>query len=590
MRQQLTDLRAAMAREGVAWYLVPTDDFHSSEYVGDYFKCRKYLSGFTGSAGTLLVGPDWAGLWTDGRYFLQAAQQLEGSGIELMKMGETGVPTLEKAVAERLAGGVLGFDGRTVNVRLFRMLEKAARTAGGSIRSDLDLAGDVWPDRPAMSAEPVFELPLTACGRSRADKLAEVRAALRSNGADVLVMSSLMDVNWLMNIRGNDVARTPVALSFAAVTPDDCILFIHKRALGDQVRAALEQDGVTIRPYGEVYAWMQTIPEGSTLQMNLAVVNSAMLRSVPEDVTVLDKEDPTTLPKAMKNAVEAANMRIAHVKDGAAVTRFMRWLKLNAGRVPMDEISVADQLETYRAQQENYLGPSFDPIMAWGPHGAIVHYSATEESCIAVEPRSFLLADTGGHYLEGTTDITRTFAMGPLTEEEKRLYTLVLKGQLRLGNARFRYGLNGANLDYLAREPLWAEGLDYNHGTGHGVGYILSVHEGPQRIHWRSHQSPAMEPGMITSNEPGVYLEGKFGVRLENLVLCVEDGTTEYGRFLRFEDLTMVPWDLDAVDVSLLNSDERRWLNDYHRTVREALLPLLPEEERGWLCEATRAV
>lgn len=589
MRQQLIDLRAAMAAAGVDWYLVPTDDFHSSEYVGDYFKCRKYLSGFTGSAGTLLVSADWAGLWTDGRYFLQAGQQLAGSGIDLMKMGEKDVPTLTEYIAGN-ACGVLGFDGRTVNVRLYRELEQAAAKAGAAINSGLDLVDQVWADRPALSAEPVFELPLSACGKARADKLADVRAKLRENGTDVLVMSSLMDVNWLLNIRGGDVACTPVVLSFAAVTADQCCLFINEATLSDEIKAGLAADGVTLCPYGAVYDYVKAIPAGSKLQMNLGVVNSAMLASVPEGVEVVDLPDPTNLPKSAKNAVEVANMRVAHIKDGVAVTRLMYWLKHNAGKVPMDEISVAKKLESFREEQEAYLGPSFSPIIAWGPHGAIVHYSATEESNIPVQPSSFLLADTGGHYMEGTTDITRTFAMGPLTEEERKLYTLVLKGHLRLGAAKFKQGVTGQNLDYLAREALWQEGYDYNHGTGHGVGYILSVHEGPQGIHWGRRNTTALEEGMITSDEPGVYLEGKFGVRLENLVVCVDAGTTAFGHFLKFEYLTMVPWDLDAVVPELLTAEEKQWLNDYHADVCVKLLPRMPEEERDWLRWATHAI
>ena len=589
MRQQLTDLRAAMAEAGIAWYLVPTDDFHSSEYVGDYFKGRTYLSGFTGSAGTPLVGMDWAGLWTDGRYFLQAAEQLRDSGIELMRMGEKDVPTLTEYVKEHVRQS-LGFDGRTVNVRLYRELEDAVRASGASIESGIDLVDRVWSDRPALSAEKAFELPLEVCGRSRAEKLRDVRASLGKNGADVLVMSSLMDVNWLLNIRGADVECTPVVLSFALVTQSECRLYINAATLDDALRASLEQDGVTICRYDAVYGDVKAIPAGSRLQMNLGVVNASLLRSVPEGVEVVDLPDPTNLPKAAKNEVEVANMRLAHVKDGVAVTRLMYYLKHNAGKVPMTEISVAETLEGFRREQEHYLGPSFSPIIAWGPHGAIVHYSATEETNIPVQPSSFLLADTGGHYLEGTTDITRTFAMGETTDEEKKLYTLVLKGHLRLGAARFRKGVTGQNLDYLAREALWQEGLDYNHGTGHGVGYLLSVHEGPQGIHWARKNATPFEAGMITSDEPGIYLEGKFGVRLENLVVCVDAGTTEYGQFLKFEYLTMVPWDLDAVVPGMLSSEERAWLNDYHAQVRDTLLPLLPEEERDWLRYATRAI
>ncbi len=591
MRQALTNLRAAMAKAGVDWYLVPTDDFHASEYVGDYFKCRAYVSGFTGSAGTLLIGRDWAGLWTDGRYFLQAAAQLENSGIELMKIGEPDVPTLLEAVKARVNGGVLGMDGRTVNVKLFNALKDAAKEAGGSLRSDLDLVDEIWPDRPALSAEKVFELPLSACGQSRADKLALVRKALAENGADTLVMASLMDVCWLMNLRGGDVECTPVVLSFCAVTKDACVLFINEATLSQEIRDHLSADGVSIQPYGDVYAYLRALPKGGKLQMNLGVVNSAMLQSVPEGVTVLDLPDPTNLPKARKNATEVANMRLAHIKDGVAVTRFMRWLKMNVGKTPMDEISVAEKLEEFRGEQENYLGPSFSPIMAYGPHGAIVHYSATEDTNATIQPASFLLSDTGGHYLEGTTDITRTYALGKLSAEEKRMYTLVLKGHLHLGAARFKYGCTGANLDYLAREPLWMENMDYNHGTGHGVGYVLSVHEGPQRIHWSTRtKGTALEPGMITSDEPGVYLEGRFGVRLENLIVCVEGETNAYGRFLHFDYLTMVPWDLDAIVPEMLNEDEKRWLNDYHRQVRETLSPRMTAEEQAWLKNATRAI
>lgn len=592
MRKTLIALRQAMAHKGVDWYLIPTDDFHSSEYVGAYFMCRKYVSGFTGSAGTLLVSQTWAGLWTDGRYFLQAAQQLEGSGIELMKSGEPDVPKLTDYLQQHLQGGVLGFDGRTINGKLYRTLEETAGKSGGHVNGQMDLVGEIWSDRPALSAEPAYELEVRYAGRTRADKLREVREALAKNGADLLVLSSLMDVCWLLNLRGGDVACTPVMLSYMAVTAQEAVLFVNEQVLNEEIKAHLAADGVTLRPYGSIEAYVAAIPSGKTVQMNLSVVNSAILSSVPQGVKVLDREDPTNLPKAIKNPVEVANMRAAHVKDGVAVTRLMYWLKQNVGRLPMDELSIADQLELFREEQEHYIGPSFSPIIAYGAHGAIVHYGATPDSNVPVQPTSFLLADTGGHYLEGTTDITRTFAMGELTEEEKRMYTLVLKGHLHLGAAHFKHGVTGQNLDYLAREPLWALDMDYNHGTGHGVGYLLSVHEGPQSFRYQATVKPAvvLEPGMIISDEPGVYLEGKFGVRLENLVVVVEGNTTPYGRFLHFDYLTMVPWDLDAVVPELLNEDEKRWLNAYHQQVRDTLTPLLNETEGQWLAQATRAI
>lgn len=593
MRQQLKELRQVMADRGVGLCLIPSPDYHASEYVGSFFKSRAYVSGFTGSAGTLVVKPDWAGLWTDGRYFLQAAQQLEGSGIELCKMGEKDVPTVEEYLIREMKSGLrLAFDGRVVSAGEWKRLKAAADKAGAELVTDCDLPGEIWADRPALSAEPVFELPAELVGESRAEKLARVREKVQAEGADALVMSSLADICWLTNLRGGDVACTPVVLSFLALTAEEALLFINPDTVSAEIRAGLEADGVSLRPYGGIYDYVRGLSAGKKLMMDLRRVNSLLLSSVPEGVEVLDRRDPTELMKAVKNPTEVRNMRAAHVKDGVAVTRLMRWLKREVGKTPMDEISVAEKLESLRREQEGYLMPSFEPIIGYGPHGAIVHYSATRESCAALEPRSLLLADTGGHYLEGTTDITRTFALGPLTDEEKRMFTLVLKGHLRLGAAKFRYGCTGLNLDYLAHSPLWDEGLDYNHGTGHGVGYILSVHEGPQGFRWKQlgDAPQVLEPGMITSDEPGFYLEGKFGVRHESLTVVAEAETNAYGRFLYLDWLTMVPFDLDAVVPELLNEDERRTLNAYHARVRETLLPLMPEEEREWLVQATRKV
>ncbi len=591
MRQQLIDLRAVMEKHGVDYCLIPSNDFHGSEYLSSHFKCRSWMSGFTGSAGTLLVGKDWAGLWTDGRYFIQAAQQLEGSGIDLMKMGEPGVPTVHEYLEKHLRKGeTLGFDGRMVSARMAANLRKLAEKAGAAIACEDDLVGEIWQERPALSAKPAFELPAEVVGKSRAEKLMDVRAALAREGADAVVIASLMDVCWLMNLRGADVACTPVVLSFAAVTAEEAVLFVNEKVLSGEIRINLVNDGVSIRPYEAVYDFVRGLNAGSRVMLNLNVVNSKLEACVPEGVEVIDKVDPTNLPKACKNEKEVDNFRIAHVKDGAAVTRFMHWLKKNVGKLDMDEISVADKLEEFRAAQPGYIGPSFEPIMGYGPHGAIVHYSATEESCAKLEAKSFLLSDTGAHFIEGSTDITRTFALGELTDEEKRFYTLVLKGNLQLGNAQWKAGCTGSNLDYLAREPLWRLEMDYNHGTGHGVGYILSVHEGPQSIHWGRGSATPLEVGMITSNEPGFYLEGAFGVRLENLTAVKEVAANGYGRFLRFETLTMVPFDLDAVIPELLGEECRHLLNAYHAQVRKNLAPYMTDEENVWLADATRAI
>ena len=590
MRQQLIELRAVMEKHGVDYCLVPSNDFHGSEYLSSHFKSRKWVSGFTGSAGTLLVGKDWAGLWTDGRYFLQAAEQLAGSGIELMKMGEPGVPTLNGYLEQHLQKGqVLAFDGRVVSTRQAEGLGKLAEKCGASIACEDDLVGEIWTDRPALSAKPAFELPAEVVGKSRAEKLMDLRAALAKEGADAVVIASLMDVCWLMNLRGADVACTPVMLSFAAVTADKAMLFVNPAVLSDEIRRNLENDGVTIRAYEDVYAFVRSLDASGKVMMNLNVVNSKLKACVPQGVEIIDKVSPTNLPKACKNEKEVDNFCIAHIKDGAAVTKFMRWVKTNVGKIDMDEISVAEKLAEFRAEQPGYIGPSFEPIMGYGPHGAIVHYSATPESCAKLEAKSFLLSDTGAHFIEGSTDITRTFALGELTEDEKKFYTLVLKGNLQLGNAQWKAGCTGANLDYLAREPLWRLEADYNHGTGHGVGYILSVHEGPQSIHWGRSAAP-LEVGMITSNEPGFYLEGAFGVRLENLTAVKEVTTNGYGRFLRFETLTMVPFDLDAVIPELLGEECRHVLNSYHAKVRQVLTPYMTEEEKVWLADATRAI
>lgn len=591
MRQQLIDLRAVMEKHGVDYCLVPSNDFHGSEYLSSHFKSRSWMSGFTGSAGTLLVGKDWAGLWTDGRYFIQAAQQLEGSGIDLMKMGEPGVPTLNEYIEKHLhKDQVLGFDGRVVSTRQAENLRKLADKCGASIACEDDLVGEIWADRPALSAKPAFELSAEVVGKSRAEKLMDLRAALAKEGADAVVIASLMDVCWLMNLRGADVACTPVMLSFAAVTAEKAVLFVNPAVLSEEIRRNLESDGVTIRAYEDVYAFVRGLDAGSKVMMNLNVVNSKLKTCVPDGVEIIDKVSPTNLPKACKNEKEVDNFRIAHIKDGAAVTKFMRWVKTNVGKIDMDELSVAEKLEAFRAEQPGYIGPSFTPIMGYGPHGAIVHYSATEESNAKLEAKSFLLSDTGAHFIEGSTDITRTYALGELTDDEKRFYTLVLKGNLQLGNAQWKAGCTGANLDYLAREPLWRLEADYNHGTGHGVGYILSVHEGPQSIHWGRANTTPLEVGMITSNEPGFYLEGAFGVRLENLTAVKEVATNGYGRFLRFETLTMVPFDLDAIIPELLGEECRGILNAYHAKVRQTLAPYMTEEENAWLADATRAI
>lgn len=589
MRKELLALREKMAEAKVDAYVIPTDDFHGSEYVGDYFCCREYVSGFTGSAGTLVVTGDWAGLWTDGRYFLQAAQQLTGSGIDLMKMGQPGVPTWLDWLKNNLnAGQQVGFDGRAMTCGTGRSLENAMTAANVTIRHDLDLVGEIWEDRPPMSSAPVWELDEKYAGRSRKDKLAALRHDVMALGADTYILTSLDDLAWLLNIRGDDVACCPVVLGDLLLDREGLWLYTDEKKFSPELKAALAADGVSFRPYLNLYEDVKHLPGDAAVLVDPSKVNFSILKNI--SALVVEGENPTVLPKGIKTEAEAENEGLAHIKDGVALTRFMKWLKEHVGKEEITEISAAEKLESFRESMENYLSPSFDPIMGYGPHGAIIHYSATEETDVALQPESFLLSDTGGHYLEGSTDVTRTFVLGPLTEQMRHHYTAVLRGHLNLGGAVFKAGCTGGSLDILARKPLWDEMLDYNHGTGHGVGYLLSVHEGPQNIRYGGGSAAKLEPGMITSNEPGLYLEGQYGIRLENLVLCVKRAENEYGTFLGFKNLTMCPFELDAIIPEEMTQQEKDLLNAYHKTVFETLSPWFDEEETQWLKNATRAI
>ena len=592
--EKLALLRAEMKKRGIDAYVVVTDDFHASEYVGTHFKAREFLSGFTGSAGTLVVLPDAAALWTDGRYFLQASQQLEGSGIELMRMGQPGVPEIADFLRDHVEeNGFIGFDSRTVSNAFARTIgektrEKHIRFAGGE-----DLVDLVWADRPALSCEPVWTLDVKYTGLTRREKLSMVRGKMEELGADVFVIPALDEVAWLLNLRGGDVLYTPVFLSYLLLGRDQATLCVQKEAVSAEIEAQLKADGVSLAPYDDIYRLVAALPTGTRVLLDGERANYRITQSVPDGAEMLDRPSPIQLMKAMKTPAEQENERLAHIKDGVAVTRFLYWLKHAVGKEPITELSAAKKLESLRAEGEHYLEQSFDPILAYGAHGAIVHYEPTEETDIPLEPHGLCLADTGAQYLEGTTDITRTVALGPLTDEEKRIYTLVLRGHLQLGAAKFLYGCTGENLDMLARTPLWENGLDYNHGTGHGVGFVLGVHEGPERVHWdvnRQKRHCVIEEGMIFSNEPGIYLAGKFGVRIENLVVVREAERTEFGRFLKLEPLTLVPYDRDAIDLTMLSSRDVELLNDYHAKVCAAISPYLQSDELNWLKEVTAPV
>lgn len=606
VRDRLDALRKLMKERGMDAYMIPTADFHESEYVGEHFKCREYMTGFTGSAGTALITMDEACLWVDGRYYVQAAAQLKDSTVTMMKMGQEGVPSLGEYLEDKMPeGGCLGFDGRVVNAAEGLALEEMLRERGARISYGEDLAGMIWQERPELSAEPTWVLDERYAGKSALDKITDVREAMEKVHASVHVLTSLDDIAWLLNIRGNDILYNPVVLSYALVTMDQLYLFVNSSVLegkaypyledakGISVREYLERTGVTVMPYDGVYDMVEGLKNEKVL-LEKCRVNYAVYRLIDGSNKVIDRMNPTASMKAVKNDVEIENEKRAHIKDGVAMTKFIYWLKKNTGRIPMDEISVSDYLGKLRMDQEGCIGLSFATISAYGAHGAMCHYSATPESSIPLEPRGLYLIDSGGQYYEGTTDITRTIAMGPVTDEEKEHFTLVLMSMLRLGDVKFLHGCRGLSLDYAAREPLWRRGLNYEHGTGHGVSYLSSVHERPNGIRFKMvperQDNAVMEAGMITSDEPGVYIEGSHGIRTENLVLCVEDEKNEYGQFLRFEYLTYVPIDLEVIDREIMSERDVELLNRYHEQVYEKISPYLDEDERVWLAEATRAV
>ncbi|MCH5207256.1 MAG: aminopeptidase P family protein [Oscillospiraceae bacterium] len=579
-----------MRREKVYAVIIPTSDFHGSEYVGEYFKLREYLSGFTGSAGTLVVTLGEAALWTDSRYFLQAERELSGSGIELMKMGESSTPKIEKFLLEKMPeNSTLGFDGRTLSCEFAKRLSKTLSEKNISVSSETDYAELVWKDRPPLSAEPVFELPEQICGVSRAEKLSRIREKMKAEHADCLVISALDEIAWTLNLRGNDIEFCPLFLGFMMIFSggSQTKLFADKEIFSDEIIEKLKADGVEIYGYGEVYSALGDL--SCNVWADPKAVNHRFLMSL-EDAKIIEKTSPVEMMKAVKNPTEISCEKNAHLKDGVAVTRFMKWLKTSVSSEKITELSAAEKLEGFRKLGENYLGQSFSPIMAYGAHGAIVHYSASEETNAVIEPRGMLLSDTGGHYLDGTTDITRTIVLGDISQEEKRAFTLVLAGHLNLLAARFPEGTRGSALDYAAREPLWQNGLDFGHGTGHGVGFLLNVHEGPQRISFRAQNDAPMQAGMITSDEPGIYIAGKYGIRHESLLLCEKDENDENKGFLRFSPLTLVPFDRDGINKRYLSERQVGLLNDYHRLVFEKLSPLLGEEEKKWLEKATEPI
>lgn len=591
--KRLDALRARMKEKNIDIYVIPTADFHQSEYVGEYFKARTYLSGFTGSAGTLVITKAWAGLWTDGRYFLQAAKELVGSTIELMKMNEPGVPTISDYIKTYLPmNGTLGFDGRVISLEDGREYEEIAKEKAGKIVAEYDLCDAIWTDRPALSKEPAFALDIQYAGKSAAEKLAELRSVMAESGATLQILTSLDDICWMLNIRGGDVAYSPLVLSYMVIGMECVDFYVDKEKFDILLRASLEKDGVIFHPYHQIYKDITQISEDETVMLAPDKVNVSLYRAIPEGVRRLEMANPQQLLKAIKNEVEIANVRKAALWDSVAHVRFMKWLKENYESSHITEISAGERLDAYRAEFSEFLKPSFEPICAFGEHAAMIHYSSTPETDVRLTGGTLFLTDTGGAYLEGSTDITRTYALGEIPQRMKEDFTLVAMGNLRLSNATFLKGCSGVNLDILARGPLWEHGKNYNHGTGHGVGYLLNIHEGPANIGWRVGKKcpQTLEPGMILTDEPGYYEDGSHGIRLENDLLVCEGEKTPYGHFLHFEVLTFVPFDLDAMNTELMTAEDKRYLNEYHTKVYEKVSPYLDAEEKLWLKKYTREI
>lgn len=589
IKERINCLQKLMKENDIQAYIIPTDDFHSSEYVGDYFKCREYMSGFTGSAGTLVVLEESAYLWTDGRYFLQADKQLEKTGIVLMKSGQSDVPIIEEFLKRELKeGDTIGFDGRTISKNFADKLLERIKEKNIKINGTVDLVNIIWKNRPEISKEQVWQLDIKYAGISRKEKMKKIREKMKEAGADVFIDAALDEIAWLLNLRGNDIAYTPVFLSYMIIREDRAILCIHREVISEKIEDELKEDGIAIAEYEEIYKLADEISDKEKVLYDSGSINYNLYNSINKNATIINRESPIALMKAMKNPVEVENIKRAHIKDGVAMCKFIYWLKKNVPLGNVSEISAAEKLVEFRAQMDGFLDQSFAPIFGYGEHGAIIHYSATEETNVVMKDKGLCLIDTGAHYYDGTTDVTRTVVLGELTKEEKEAFTIVLKGNLNLANTTFVYGTTGANIDCVARRPLWEKEMDFNHGTGHGVGYILGVHEGPQNISKNSKSKTKLEEGMIVSDEPGFYKEGKFGIRHENLLLCKKGIKNEYGQFMVFDVLTMVPFDSDGIDLSLMNEDEVDYLNNYHKKVYENISPYLNEEEKKWLKNSTK--
>ena len=573
--ERLAALRKLMREKNIDVYVVPTADFHQSEYVGEHFKARKFITNFSGSAGTAVITLNDAKLWTDGRYFIQAAKQLEGTTVTLMKMFEPGVPSVNEYLEEILqAGQTLSFDGRVVSVGEGDEYAEIAKKKGAKVDYQEDLIDEIWTDRPPLSEEPAFFLEEKYTGESTASKLARIRKEMEEAGCDAHIVSTLDDTCWTLNIRGNDIEFFPLVLSYAIIKKDSFELYIDERKLDDNLKALLKKEGVNLHPYNAIYEDVKQLPAGTTVMVDKSKLNYAIFNNIPASVHVVNKRNPAILMKALKNPVEIENIRKAQIKDSIAHLRFMKWLKENVGKIRITELSASEKLDEFRKEMGNFIRDSFEPISSFGPHSAIVHYCSSPETDVEFKEGTLYLSDTGAGFYEGSTDITRTFALGEVPQNMKDDFTLVAISNLQLGSAKFLQGCSGLTLDILARKPFWDRDMNFNHGTGHGVGYLLNIHEGPAgfRYKYRAGEVEEIQEGMIITDEPGLYIEGSHGIRLENELLARKGVKNEYGQFLYFEAIN------------------KKLLNDYHAKVYEVIAPHLNDDEKAFLKKYTRAI
>lgn len=589
IKERIHALRMAFRPNNIKAFIIPSTDPHLSEYVAPYWMSREWISGFTGSAGTVVILMDKAGLWTDSRYFLQAEKELEGSGITLYKEMLPETPSITKFLCQNLKPGEsVSIDGKMFSVQQVEQMKEDLAPYQLQVNLFGDPLKNIWKDRPSMPDAPAFIYDVKYAGKSCGEKVAAIRTELKKKGIFALFLSSLDEIAWTLNLRGSDVHCNPVIVSYLLVTQDEVVYFISPEKITQEVNEYLQEQQVSLRKYDEAESFLNSFA-GENILIDPKKTNYAIYSAINPACKVVRGESPVTLLKAIRNEQEIAGIHHAMQRDGVALVKFLKWLEASVLSGKETELSVDRKLHEFRAAQPLYMGESFDTIAGYKEHGAIVHYSATEESDVTLQSKGFLLLDSGAQYLDGTTDITRTIALGELTEEEKTDYTLILKGHIALAMAKFPAGTRGAQLDVLARMPIWSHGMNFLHGTGHGVGHFLSVHEGPQSI--RMNENPiVLQPGMVTSNEPGVYKAGSHGIRTENLTLVCKDKEGMFGEYFKFETITLCPICKKGIIKEMLTAEEVKWFNDYHQTVYKKLSPSLNEEEKKWLLEATKAI